>query len=165
MKVALTKQQAPKEPGERPSLAIFADLEAVQNEILTFYPDPKPRGNTMFGVYGVWEEDSKPYVFFVSGIIQEGAYRGRLWIEESCSSAAKLRRIDSFRQEPAIFPRQSKPTSDMSLVSQPVFQQKKRDTLCDLASAIWAREAGVLAAERHLEVAGQSYSLRRGFCR
>jgi hypothetical protein len=81
-KVALKKRQRPEESGERPSLAIFADLEAAQAQILSFYPDPKPRGNNMFGVYGVWEQDFKPYVFFVSGIIQEGAYRDRLWIEK-----------------------------------------------------------------------------------
>jgi hypothetical protein len=81
VKVAFKKRQA-KESGEPVALAIFADLEAVQAHILTFYPDPKPRGNDTFGVYGVWEQDFKPYVFFVSGIIQEGAYRGRLWLEK-----------------------------------------------------------------------------------
>ena len=77
-KVPLKKRQKPA--AERVALAIFANFAAVYEAILSFYPDPKPRGNTMFGVYGVWEEDSKPYIFFVSAIVQEGASRGQPWL-------------------------------------------------------------------------------------
>jgi hypothetical protein len=58
-------------------LTYFSDLQQVFDAIKQFYPNPRPRGNTFFGVYGYWEEDAKPYLFYVSELTLRGTARER----------------------------------------------------------------------------------------
>jgi hypothetical protein len=58
-------------------LTYFSDFQQVFDAIKQFYPNARPRGNTFFGVYGYWEEDAKPYLFYVSELTLRGTARER----------------------------------------------------------------------------------------
>jgi hypothetical protein len=63
-----------------PQLAVF-DSGATLAAYATMYFSEQtlpPRGNLRTGVYGFWAEDMRPYVFWVSGQVQEGVERGQL---------------------------------------------------------------------------------------
>lgn len=78
-RVQVQRRQAPnqQELTSSRALVIFTNFSEVYDHILTFFPNPKPRGNLFFGVYGIWADRMIPYLFWVSGVIQEGVDKGQ----------------------------------------------------------------------------------------
>jgi hypothetical protein len=58
------------------TLTYFSTSEQVLAAIINFFPDVRPRGNTRYGVYGIWGETSLPTLFWVEGVIEEGTAKG-----------------------------------------------------------------------------------------
>lgn len=60
----------------QPSLVYFQDDESILEYIRSFYSNPLPRGNTYYGVYGIWANTNTPAIFWITGRISEGPQAG-----------------------------------------------------------------------------------------
>jgi hypothetical protein len=69
----LARQRARAEQALDPPALAFLTPDTLYEAIAAFFPDPRPRGNTFHGVYGIWIEDMTPRLIWISGHAREGA--------------------------------------------------------------------------------------------
>ena len=69
----------------------FADLGDVYRALHRFYKeDFRPKGSTLTGVYGYWQEDGTPRLFWVTAVIEEGPQKGDPLLTSMSLSGGKI---------------------------------------------------------------------------